>query len=166
MSHNKVISLLSFFRTSPLVAVNFLTRLEHTLKEITMNQAEMKAVVEAANDKVDAAMVQLDKITAEISVLQTSLANTNNTLDPAVEASVVKLAAAADALKAKTQAVDDLNADAVVDATVIDPVAVVEESVKVEKEAKEAKEAKGLPTEPAEEAAPIDMVSAEGNSPS
>lgn len=118
-----------------------------------MNQAEMKAVVEAANDKVDAAMAQLDRIIAEIGILQTSLANTNNTLDPAVEASVVKLAAATDALKAKTQAVDDLNADAVVDATVIDPITIVEGSIKAEKEAKEEK-------------APVDMVSTEGNSPS
>lgn len=154
MSHKKTISLLSFFRTSPLEAVNFLTRLEHTLKEITMNQAEMKAIVEASEASVEAAMVKLDKITTEVQALQTALANSNNTLDPSVEAAVVKLSNTTDALTAKVQAVDDLNADAVVDATVVDPVAVVEESIKA------AEEAKAL------EVIPTDMISVEGTSPS
>lgn len=129
MTNTKTISLLSFFRTSPLEAANFLISLEHSLKEITMNQAEMKAIVDASNDTLNAAMVQLDKVIAEVGVLQTQLANTDNTLDQSVADSIARLAATTTALKAKVQTVDDLNADATIDTTTIDPIRVASDSV-------------------------------------
>jgi len=126
MSNIKTISLLSFFRTSPLEAVNFLIRLEHTLKEITMNQAELKAALESVEVNQEATQATLTKVVTEVQTLITALANTSNTLDPAVEEIVNKLIATAGTNSELATKLDGMNADA----------------------------------------APIDMVSAEGSSPS
>lgn len=126
MSGNKIISLLSFFRTSPLEAVNFLIRLEHTLKEITMNQAELKAALESVEANQEATQATLTKVVTEVQTLITALANTPNTLDPAVEEIVNKLIATAGTNSELATKLDGMNVDA----------------------------------------APTDMVSAEGSSPS
>lgn len=91
-----------------------------------MNQAELKAALETVEANQEATQATLAKVVTEVQALITALANTPNTLDPAVEEVVNRLIATTDANSDLAKQLDGMNADA----------------------------------------APVDMVSADGSSPS
>lgn len=109
---DKFLSLLRSFSTSPLAPINFLTRLDNTLKEILMNQAELKAALEAVQAKQDATNAVLVKVVGEVQALITALANTPNALDPSVEEAINKLVASSGTNSDLAKQLDELNADA------------------------------------------------------
>jgi len=126
MNLSTLSSFISFFISSPKEALERFNRLELLLEEMIMNQAEMKAVVDAAKDEVVKVSAQLDKVIGEVDQLNLNLANTNNILSPDVEASVLSLSNAVADLKVKSQELDDKNPDAPVVAATIDAAAAVD----------------------------------------
>lgn len=108
---NKLLDLLRRFSASPLAPINFLTRLDNTLKEIIMNQAELKAKLDEVQANQEATQATLVKVATEVQALIVALANTSNTLDPAVEEAVNKLIATSNEVGVAAKQLDDLNAD-------------------------------------------------------
>lgn len=108
---NKLLDLLRRFSASPLAPINFLTRLDNTLKEIIMNQAELKAKLDEVQANQETTQATLAKVATEVQALIVALANTNNTLDPAVEEAVNKLIATSNEVGVAAKQLDNLNAD-------------------------------------------------------
>ncbi len=91
-----------------------IARLDRIERKITMNDAELKASLEATNTAVADVSSQLNKgfgeVSAQITALQEALANAGNT-SPEVDALVTSLSDKVTAMKQVTQALDDLNPD-------------------------------------------------------
>ena len=112
MTLTKFFNSFKIFGTSPLESITFLTRLDTTLKEIVMNQAELKAALETVQANQEATQATLTKVVTEVQVLITALANSANALDPSVEAAVNKLILSSGTNSELAAQLDGLNPDA------------------------------------------------------
>lgn len=111
MIKDKFFSFIRCLSASPLATNNFITRLDTTLKEIIMNQAELKAALEQVQANQEATKTTLNKVVTEVQTLITALANTNNTLDPTVEAALNTLIATSSEVNLVATQLDALNED-------------------------------------------------------
>jgi len=103
--------ILNSLKTSPLGIFNFIPRLESLLKEIIMNQEQLKAALAEVQANQEATKATLDKVLVEVGTLVTALANTSNDLSPEVDAAVQKLIAISGELAGTAKRLDDLNPD-------------------------------------------------------
>lgn len=109
--------ILNSLKTSPLGIFNFIPRLESLLKEIIMNQEQLKAALAEVQANQETTKATLDKVLVEVGTLVTALANTNNELSPEVDAAVQKLITTSSELAGTAKQLDDLNPDAPVPET-------------------------------------------------
>lgn len=107
-----LLEILNSLKTSPLGIFNFIPRLETYLKEVIMNQEQLKAALAEVQVNQEATKTTLDKVLIEVGTLVTALANTNNELSPEVDAAVQKLIATSSELAGTAKQLDDLNPDA------------------------------------------------------